>query len=192
MPVFDVDREFTCKELGFSKLIKNPMYAQISRGKFEGNIINSCSQLMFTLNKLATDMILFSMNEFAFIKLPKDQCTGSSIMPQKINPDVLELIRGKYHEVLAEEFKVKGVIGNLMSGYNRDVQLTKGPVMNSLKTCLNCLHVMDNFLKGVLVDEDNCLKGMSKELYATEMVYKMVKKGESFRAAYNKIAKNFG
>ncbi|HLC65626.1 MAG TPA: argininosuccinate lyase, partial [Candidatus Nanoarchaeia archaeon] len=128
VPVFKVDREFTAKELKFSRVMKNPMYAQLSRGKFEASIIGLMSSVMCDLNKLSTDLMLFSMSEFGYISLPKEFCTGSSIMPQKKNPDVLELIRAKYYVVLGEEFKVKSMIGNLPSGYNRDSQLTKEPL----------------------------------------------------------------
>ncbi len=191
VPVFHIDRDLTCKELGFKGNIENPMYAQITRGKFEGNIINSCSQLLLTLNKLATDLILFSMGEFGFIKLPKNQCTGSSIMPQKINPDVLELVRAKYHEVIGEEFKVKSAIGNLMSGYNRDVQLTKGSVMKSCDCAFECVVIMNEFVKGVEVCSESCKQAMSDELFATEEVNVMVASGKSFRDAYKNVGSKF-
>ncbi|HDQ00744.1 MAG TPA: hypothetical protein ENN22_16395 [bacterium] len=92
----EIDRDFAAKELGFSRVQKNPIYAQNSRGKFESSLFHVLSQIMFDLNKIATDLILFSMPEFGFFKLPVEFCTGSSIMPQKKNPDVLELLRAKY------------------------------------------------------------------------------------------------
>ena len=191
VPVFKVDREFTAKELKFSRVMKNPMYAQLSRGKFEASIIGLMSSVMCDLNKLSTDLMLFSMSEFGYISLPKEFCTGSSIMPQKKNPDVLELIRAKYYVVLGEEFKVKSMIGNLMSGYNRDLQLTKEPLMNSIETTKSCLRMMALVLSGIKVNEENCKKAMTPELYATEEAYRLVKKGVPFRDAYRKIGEKF-
>ncbi|MBI4440094.1 argininosuccinate lyase [Candidatus Woesearchaeota archaeon] len=191
VPVFAVDRKFTAKEMGFSRVMGNPMHCQLSRGKFESLIINVMSSVMYDLNKLATDMMLFSMAEFAYVSLPKEFCTGSSIMPQKKNPDVLELIRAKYHVVLGEEFKVKSMIGNLMSGYNRDLQLTKEPLINSIETTKSCLRMMALVLSGLKVNEENCSKAMTPELYATEEAYKLVKKGVPFREAYRKIGEKF-
>jgi len=191
VPVFKVDREFTAKELKFSRVMKNPMYAQLSRGKFEASIIGLMSSVMCDLNKLSTDLMLFSMSEFGYISLPKEFCTGSSIMPQKKNPDVLELIRAKYYVVLGEEFKVKSMIGNLPSGYNRDSQLTKEPLMNSIETTKSCLRMMALVLSGIKVNEENCKKAMTPELYATEEAYRLVKKGVPFRDAYRKIGEKF-
>src|SRR3989344_2269917 len=191
VPVFKVDREFTAKELKFSRVMKNPMYAQLSRGKFEASIIGLMSSVMCDLNKLSTDLMLFSMSEFGYISLPKEFCTGSSIMPQKKNPDVLELIRAKYYVVLGEEFNVKSMIGNLPSGYNRDSQLTKEPLMNSIETTKSCLRMMALVLSGIKVNEENCKKAMTPELYATEEAYRLVKKGVPFRDAYRKIGEKF-
>jgi argininosuccinate lyase len=190
VPVFNIDKNFTAKQLGFNKVMQNPMYCQMSRGKFESSVINVMTQVMATLNKLATDMIMFNMKEFGYISLPKQFCTGSSIMPQKNNPDVLELIRAKYSVVLGEEFKVKSMISNLISGYNRDMQLTKEPLMNSIEITKQSIEIMALVVNGTELTKkniDNCKKAMTLELYATEEAYKLVKKGMSFRDAYKKV-----
>lgn len=189
VPIFDIDKNMTSKEMGFSKVIENPIHAQLTRGKFESNILNALTQIMLDLNKLSSDLILFNL--LGFISLPKEFCTGSSIMPQKKNPDVLELIRAKYHVVLAEEFKVKNIISNLISGYHRDFQLTKEPVMNSIEITKNCLKMMILVIKDLKINKENCKKAMTKELYATEEAYKLVKKGVLFREAYKKVANNY-
>lgn len=191
VPVFKLNKKMTSDELNFSKSMENPMYSQLSRGKFESQIINLASAIMFDLNKLATDLILFSMQEFNYVKLPENFCTGSSIMPQKKNPDVLELLRAKYHVVLGEEFKVKSMIGNLMSGYNRDVQLTKEPVMNSLDILKSSISITSLIIAELKVQKSSCEKAMTKELYATEEAYKLVKKGVPFREAYKQVAKSY-
>ncbi len=87
---------------------------------------------MFDLNKIATDLIIFSVPEFGYFELPEEFYTGSSIMPQKKNPDVLELLRAKYYLVVSNEFQIKSIVGNLLSGYNRDLQLLKDPTMKGL------------------------------------------------------------
>ncbi len=188
VPVFDIDGSKTMEELGFSGFFKNPMHAQLSRGKYEAMIIDVLSQIMFDLNKLATDLILFSMDEFGYIVLPENICTGSSIMPQKKNPDVLELVRAKYHVVIGNSVSVKGMIGNLMSGYNRDLQLTKGPVMESFEVTKSCLKIMKVVIDSMIFDERRCKDALSKEIYATEKAYDLVKEGIPFRDAYKKVA----
>ncbi len=190
VPVLGINRNFTAKELGFTKLIKNPIYAQLSRGKIESSFMHSLTQVMLTLNKLATDLMLFSTAEFSLVNLPESMCTGSSIMPQKKNPDVLELIRGKYHVVLAEEFKVKSIIANLPSGYNRDLQLTKEPLFTSIDTTKQCLKIMSLLVKQLKINEANCAKSLTPEMFATEEVYKLVKKGVPFREAYRQVAQS--
>jgi argininosuccinate lyase len=191
VPVFKVDKKMTAKLMGFSKVMEPPAYAQLSRGKFESSILHALSQIMFDLNKLATDLMLFSMSEFGYMELPAELCTGSSIMPQKKNPDVLELVRAKYHVVIAEEFKIKSMIGNLMSGYNRDLQLTKEPLFNSIDVTKECVKMMTLVLSGLKINEAKCKKAMTAELFATEEAYKLVKQGKSFREAYSEISKKY-
>lgn len=191
VPVIELDRKMTAEDMGFARVQENPVYAQLSRGKFEAEILNACSQVMFVLNKLSSDLIMYSMSEFDFFNIPKEFCTGSSIMPQKVNRDALELVRAKYHAVLAEELKVKSMIGNLVSGYNRDVQLTKKALIDSVGMTLNSLSVMAKIVGGMDVNREACRKAMTPELFATEKVYKLVKEGMPFRQAYQKIAKDY-
>lgn len=191
VPVFKIDKEMTAKLMGFSKVMDSPVYAQTSRGKFTAEILNFLSQIMFDLNKLATDLILFNMKEFGFVDLPVEFCTGSSIMPQKKNPDVLELIKAKYHVILGEEFKVKSMISNLTSGYNRDLQLTKEPFFNAIKTTKECIHIMSLILPKIKINKEKCEKAMTPEIFATEEAYKLVKEGKPFRDAYKEVGKKF-
>ena len=191
VPIFKIEKEFTAKEMGFEKPISNPIYAQLTRAKFDSLLLHGNTQIMFDLNKLANDLITFSTKEFNYISLPKEFCTGSSIMPQKNNPDALELVRANYHIVLGEEFKQKSLIANLLTGYNRDIQLTKGPVINSIETVKNCLKIMILLVEKILVNEENCLKAMTCELYATEEAYALVKQGIPFRDAYKEVGKKY-
>ncbi len=186
-----IDRNYTAKLLGFKKLQKNPIYTQNSRGKFESTILHALSQTMLDLNKVATDLILFSIPELGYFELPKELCTGSSIMPHKKNPDVLELLRAKYHIILAYEFQVKNIIGNLPSGYNRDFQLTKEPTMKGLETTKESLSITGLIFRNLKVNKENCDKALTKDVYATEKVYKLVKKGIPFREAYRIISREY-
>ncbi len=184
-----IDREFTSKLLGFDKVQNNPLYCANSRGKFEALVLSALVNLMVDLNKMSSDIILFSTSEFGFFKLPKEVCTGSSIMPQKVNPDPLELIRGKLSSVKSNLFEVWSIISNLPSGYHRDFQLTKEPLMKSFDSTKNSIEIMTLVVSKLLVDEEKCSSAMSKELFAVEKALEKVKNGMSFREAYNEVAK---
>ena len=186
-----VDRKMTAKLLGFSDIHSNPLYTQNSRGKFESIILNGLTQIMLDLNKMAMDILLFSTSEYGYMGLSEKFCTGSSMMPHKKNPDVLELIRAKYHQVLSYEFEVKSIISNLISGYNRDLQLTKKPVMDGFEITKDSLDMMILVLKNLYVNEGKCKKAMTEELYATEKAYKLIGKDVPFRDAYKEIAKTY-
>jgi len=185
----NIDREFTAKELGFSSVQNNSVYTQFSRGKFEISVLHVLSQIMLDLNKIASDLILISMSEFGYVEIPDEFCTGSSIMPQKKNPDVLELLRAKYHVVSSFEFQVTQLTANLISGYNRDIQLTKEPVMRGFSITAESIKIAILLFQNISVNEQKCKDAMTDELFATEKVYELVKKGVPFRDAYLKIAK---
>jgi len=186
-----IDRKFTANLLGFKKVQENPIYTQNSRGKFESTILHTLSQVMFDLNKIASDLILFSVPEFGYFEIPKEFCTGSSIMPQKKNPDVLELLRAKYHIIISCEFQIKNMISNLISGYNRDLQLTKEPTMRGIEITKESLSIANLIFAHLKVNKENCKRALTKEVYATEEVYKLVKKGIPFREAYKTISKKY-
>lgn len=187
----DIDKEYTAKELNFKSIQSNPMYCQLSRGNFEGQFLSTMSGIMHILNKIASDVILFSMPHFGYISLPKELTTGSSIMPNKKNPDVLEILRANYSVALGKEFEVKSIIGNLISGYNRDIQLTKKPMFEAINILESSLEVVVLLFSKLVVNEMNCKKWMLPELYATEEAYNLVKKGKSFRDAYEEIGRKF-
>ncbi len=186
-----IDRKYTAKLLGFKKLQDNPIYAQNSRGKFESSMLHALTLIMYDLNKIASDLILFSLPEFGYLELPEEFCTGSSIMPQKKNPDVLELIRSKYHIVVSYEFQVKNISSNLISGYHRDIQLTKEPTMKGMEITEQCLSIMSLIFTQLTVNKENCHKALTEELYATEKVYELVEKGIPFREAYKIISQKY-
>lgn len=185
----DLDREAIAKELGFAKVQQNPIYVQNSRGKFEALLLSVLSQVMLDINKLASDLIFFSMPEFGIFQIPESFCTGSSIMPQKKNPDVLELLRARYHLVLGEEFKLKSLIGNLISGYHRDFQLTKEIIVCALEMTLESQEMMTLLISQLRVDKKKAKQSLTPELFATERVYQLVQKGTPFREAYLQVKK---
>jgi len=183
----DIDRRFTARELGFARVQKNPVYVQNSRGKFEATVLHVLAQMALDLNRAASDLIVFSMPEFGYFHLPAGLCTGSSIMPQKQNPDVLELVRAKYHQLLACEMQVKATIGSLLYGYHRDLQLTKEPVMTGLAIAQEVVSAMCVVLDNLEVDEQRCRQAMTGELYAAEEAYRLVQRGVPFREAYRQV-----
>ena len=129
------------------------------------------------------------MSELEYVELPDEFCTGSSIMPQKKNPDVLELLRAKYHVVSSYEFQVSRLTPDLISGYNRDIQLTKEPVINGFSTTLDSLEITILLFQNLVVNKVRCESALNDEIFATEKVYKLVKKGIPSRDAYLQIAK---
>jgi argininosuccinate lyase len=189
VPSMDIKRKYMADKIGFGRVQENPLYVQNSRGKFEASILNSLSLIMFDLNKLSTELILFTMPEFGFFQIPIDFLTGSSIMPHKKNPDFLELIRAYYHRIITLEIQVKSMASNLISGYHRDLQLTKKPIIEGFEITQNCLSVMNLLFKKLMVNKANCQQALTDELFTVEEVYRLVSRGIPFRDAYKIISK---
>jgi len=185
------DRKFTSDLLGFKKIQNNPIYVQNSRGKFESEIIHMLSQVMLDLNKIANDLILFSTTEFGFFNISDKITTGSSIMPHKKNPDALELIRAKYSVIISYEQRIKNIISNLISGYHRDLQLTKEPIIKSFEITINSLKMTELIFQNLEINKKKCKEAITKELYSTEEVYNILKKDMTFRDAYFCISQKY-
>ena len=182
-----LDRQFVADLLGFREVQNNVLYVNNSRGKLESMVLDLLSQLMITLSKLAQDLMLFSLPEFGYFSLPPEVCTGSSIMPQKRNPDVLELIRAKTAALAGAAASVKAVVSGLPSGYNRDLQETKGALIRSASTCLLSLRAMEQTVAGLEVHEEALAKGFTPEIYATDIALGLVQDGMPFREAYREV-----
>lgn len=185
----EIDRDLTSKLLNFSKIQNNELYCQNSRGKFESIILFALSQIMLDLQKLANDLILFSMDEFGYFNLPDEFCTGSSIMPHKKNADVLELVRAKSAVINSYYSQLIEIVKGLHSGYNRDMQLTKEPLMKGFEITLDTMKIMNMVIANMKVNNKNCKKACTKEIYSVDKAYDLVKKGTAFRDAYQKISK---
>lgn len=189
--ILGLDRKLTSRLLGFSRVQKNPMYCALSRGKFEWMVLQALSCAMFDIGKFASDLLLFTTKEFDFFVLPDTFRTGSSIMPQKKNYDVLELMRGNAGIFLGFQYQIQEVIKNLPSGYNRDFQLTKEPYLKALRLFLNTVKITTRIVENLTAKEKSLRAACSKELYATDEVYRLVKKGLSFREAYRIVGARF-
>ncbi|ADK82787.1 argininosuccinate lyase [Sediminispirochaeta smaragdinae] len=182
-----LDREMSARLLGFSKLQNNVLYANNSRGKFEAMILDALDQLMQTFSKMSQDLILFSLPEFGYFSLPKELCSGSSIMPQKKNPDGLELMRAKAASMSAWASQVKGIIRSLPSGYNRDFQETKEPFILGLELALQAALVMERTISRLEVNRQRLFDAFTPEIFATDAALELVAGGMSFRDAYRKV-----
>ena len=185
-----IDRQLCSDLLGFAKVQNNVLYANNSRGKFESVIIHALSQIMLDLSKLATDVILFSAPEMGYLNLPQEFCPGSSLMPNKKNPDPFELIRAKSATVMANLWQVMEISRALPSGYNRDLQETKRPLFDSLDTVGQTLEVVAIIMAQVSANEEKCLAGFSTEVFATDYALQLAVQGVPFRDAYGQVAAN--
>jgi argininosuccinate lyase len=185
----NLDKKYTASLLGFKKVQENPIYCQSSRGKFDANILSALIQLLLTINKFASDLLLFTTAEFGFFQASESITTGSSIMPQKKNLDLAELLRSKVHLVLGNYVQIVSLSSNLISGYNRDLQDGKKPLMESLEITKESLGMVQLLLSNIKPNKEALKKNMTMDLFATEKTLKLVLKGESFRNAYRKIGK---
>jgi argininosuccinate lyase len=186
----DIDRALTSRLLGFERPIHNVMYASNARGKCEGMILSAASQIMLSLSRLAEDMILFMMPEFGYFKLPAEYCTGSSIMPQKQNPDIFELVRARTSKVFAANNNIMEILKGLPGGYQRDLQETKEPFMEGINVTRNSLRAVSLVMAHVEVDADALLRGFSPGVFATDRALELVAAGVPFRDAYNDVKEN--
>ncbi len=182
-----LDRSLTARLLGFSRVQNNVLYAVGSRGKGEAVLLDALDQVGITLGRAASDLIFFSLPEIAYVSLPDALCTGSSIMPQKKNPDVLELVRGKCAGLGAVAERVKSVMRSLPAGYNRDVQETKAPLMEGLDVATSCVTAMEAAVSGLEVDREAMRRAIPAEVYATDAALDLVAEGVPFREAYRRV-----
>ena len=192
VPYLDLPREEVAERLGFRGVQCHVTAVQLSRGKLELHAVHALAQVCATLNRLASDLVLYNTEEFGFVRLPAEYCTGSSIMPQKQNPDVLELARASYHRIIAEMQVLLTLPANLPSGYHRDLQLTKEAVMRADRLAGDVVEAMANVLAGVEFDEERIRQAVSPELFATARALELVRGGEPFREAYRRAAEEVG
>jgi len=185
-----IDRQLVSDLLGFAKPVHNVLHANQGRGKLESVILSALGQVLLTLSRMAQDLILFSMPEFGYFRLPAEFTTGSSIMPQKRNPDVLELLRAKAAKVLAHANLVAEIVRAAPSGYNRDLQETKAPFMEGFDLAISSLRILAPLVEGLEVDGDALRRAFGPEVFATDRALELVAKGMPFRDAYHEVKAN--
>ena len=182
-----VDRNMTARLLGFSAPHHNVFHASNARGKDEAVVLAARSQIMLTLYRMAEDLILFSMPEFGYFALPPELCTGSSIMPQKYNPDVLELIRAKTAVVMGYSTTANTILKALPGGYNRDLQDTKELYMEGMRVTRSSLRIMTLMVDSLSVRSEKLRDGFCHGVFATDKALELVAGGMPFRDAYQYV-----
>ena len=188
VPHLQLPRDAYAASLGFSSVQLHVSSVQLSRGKLELLAVQAFVQIAASLNRLATDIVRMSSRELGFLRLDSEICTGSSIMPQKQNPDVFELIRAGFHRIAAEGQVLTSLPANLTSGYHRDLQLTKEASMRATMQMLRLAAATGSALPHVHADPDRCRQALSPELIATAEALKLVAGGVPFRKAYRDVA----
>lgn len=183
-----LDREAVSSVLGFSSPQLAVTATQLSRGKLEAAVLCALWAVARDLASLAWDVVLFSSDEYGYFVLPIELATGSSIMPQKRNPDIFELTRGRAGVVAGLATQAMAVAGSLPGGYHRDMQLLKGPMMEGIDTVLGMLAMMADAVPRLGVDEHRCAADVGGDLLATDEVYRRVREGVPFRSAYREVA----
>ncbi len=187
---FPIDREMTTKDLGFETLKYNVVAAQMGRGKIEKATATSIAMLSGTLAKLSMDICLYMGQDFDFIQFPEELTTGSSIMPHKKNPDVFELIRGKCNLLQGLPQKLALLTSNLPSGYHREMQLAKGPIIEAFQEIKACLEMMQFTLSKIQVRKNITNDSKYNYLFSVDTLNEWVKKGMPFREAYQKMSED--
>ncbi|ACV25968.1 argininosuccinate lyase [Kangiella koreensis] len=186
----ELDRDFTTEALGFARMQVNPMYVQNSRGKFELQVLMAFKQAMLDIRRLAWDLSLFTSAEFNLVKLPDLFSTGSSIMPNKRNPDTVELMRAHYAKLVGVYNEIESLL-SLPSGYQRDLQNTKAPLINGITESLLCLALVPELLSGVDICHANCEKAIEPAMFATDKAIELAREGVPFRQAYQQLKDNY-
>jgi argininosuccinate lyase len=186
-PNLDISRESTRRRLGFSTTQEPVTAVQLSRGKAEAQLLFEITLLTQDLGRLAADLMLFYTQEFAYVSLPETFTTGSSIMPQKRNPDVFELMRGRSAVAQAALNEVLGITQKLTSGYHRDLQLIKPPLFRAIDSCLQTLGILPSALHGVSFRPENIR--LDPGIHAAAAANALVtEEGIPFREAYRRVA----
>ena len=184
-----LDREHTTRALGFARLQVAATYAQLSRGKFEMAALEAIGSALLDVRRLAWDLSLFTTAEFDFVKLPPEYTTGSSIMPNKRNPDVVELLRASYASVAAARTEVEQLL-SLPSGYQRDLQFSKGGIYHGVHRGLMAMELMPDLLTQLQWNGTTMRAAIEPAMYATDVAVDQAAQGVPFRDAYRAAAQS--
>ena len=182
-----LEREYVAALLGFESVQINPLSTVSGRAKLDFALVNSLQMVMSDLDRLSADLIWGSSEQFGFFEIPVEYCTGSSIMPNKSNPDVLELIRGRAAKLAGNAVQASFTMHGAISGYHRDHQELKGALMNSCDIVLSSLQMMRGIISGLGINEAALAEAHSAEIYAVDEMVKCVQSGETLRSAYRSV-----
>ncbi|MGN6740994.1 argininosuccinate lyase [Dyella sp.] len=182
-----LDRAHTTQALGFARMQVSPIYAQLSRGKYEMAVLEAIGAAMLDVRRLAWDLSLFTTAEFGFVQLPAQYTTGSSIMPNKRNPDVVELLRASYASVAAARTEIEQLL-SLPSGYQRDLQFSKGSIFHGVRHGLMALELVPDLLAQMAWNEATMRAAIEPAMYATDVAIEQAAAGVPFRDAYRAAA----
>lgn len=182
-----LDREHTTSALGFSRMQVAATYAQLSRGKFELAAVEALGSATLDLRRLAWDLSLFTASEFGFVKLPAEYTTGSSIMPNKRNPDVIELMRAVHASISAARTELDQLL-SLPSGYHRDLQFSKGAIVHAFGRGLSALELLPDLLRNLEWVPQRMTAALEPSMYATDLAVELARDGLPFREAYVQAA----
>ena len=182
-----LDRDHTTAALDFARMQVSPLYAQLSRGKFELAALESLGSAMLDLRRIAWDLSLFTTAEFGFVTLPSQYTTGSSIMPNKRNPDVVELMRAAYASVAAAKMEIEQLM-SLPSGYHRDLQFGKGGLVHGFLRGLGALRLLPALLQALEWKPERMRAAIEPSMYATDLAVDLARQGLPFRDAYREAA----
>jgi argininosuccinate lyase len=184
-----LNREHSAELLGFSRVQRSPIDVMNSRGRHEQAIAAWIVSAAGTLEKALWDLLIWSTDEFNFVQLPNNFTTGSSLMPQKQNPDALELARGRCRELRGLAALLSHVSGGLPSSYHRDQQLSKAPLLGIVKKGEQLFDVMTRLLPDLKINEQACLIACSEEVHAASEACRLAAEGMPFRDAYAHVAR---
>lgn len=187
-----LDRKLTTELLDFENMIYNAAYAGLSRGKAELASASALASVAQSLSRFSMDLCLFMTAEYHFIDFPDELVTGSSIMPQKRNPDVFELIRARMNIVQTLPVQICMITSNLPSGYNRDLQLLKHLVFSGYSEVEESVQILLLMLENIQIREDILENPVYNNIYSTEEVNRLVREGVPFRDAYRQVAERIG
>ena len=184
---FPLDRSMTTRLLGFDSMDYNVVYAQMGRGKTERNVAFALASVASTVSKMAFDACMYNSQNFAFVRLPKECTTGSSIMPHKKNPDVFELTRAKCNKLQALPQQIMMIMNNLPSGYFRDLQIIKEVFLPAFQELRDCLQMSAYIIRKMEVNEEILSDPRYDLMFSVEDVNRLATEGMPFRDAYKKV-----
>jgi argininosuccinate lyase len=184
-----LNRKQITKDLGFKRTQLNSLYIQNSRGKYEMQVLNTLKQSMLDIRKFAWDMSLFLSQEFDLLNIDEIYQTGSSIMPNKNNPDVIELLRANYSIIAGQTSELENIL-SLPSGYHRDLQLTKRSLISSFDIALKSIRILPKLISSIKINKSKSSSYIDEEMKMTDKVYSLVAKGTPFRDAYNRVKRS--